>query len=151
MNWTSENRQTVTKTLLYLSWLTAIISMLGSLYFSEIRHFAPCVLCWWQRIFMYPMVFLIAVGIILKDAKLPYYLLPLSLIGAGFALYQNLLIWGVIAEKLAPCRLGVSCTTEYIQWFGFISIPFLSLLAFIFITTAMLISIYLTKSNDQRN
>ena len=151
VSWIQKYRQLIVSALIYLSWTIAIVSMLGSLYFSDILHYPPCVLCWWQRVFMYPIVFLIGVGIVLKDRSLPYYILPLALIGTGVALYQNLLIWGVITEKLSPCSLGVSCTTTYIQWFGFISIPFLSLLAFMFITAAMIATIVVTKTHDQRS
>ncbi len=151
MEWILKNKALVIKVLLYLSWATAIASMLGSLYFSEILHFPPCTLCWWQRIFMYPIVFIMAVGIILRDQRLPYYVLPLGVVGTGIALYQNLLTWGVITESLSPCSLGVSCTTKYIEWLGFISIPFLSLVAFVFITVAMGLSIYLNKPYDKRS
>lgn len=115
--------------------------MFGSLYFSEIRHFPPCILCWYQRIFIYPLVFLIPVGIIRKDNNLPYYVLSLSTIGTLIAIYHNLLYWNIIPENLAPCALGVSCTTKFVELFGFITIPFLSLLAFLAIDACMIILI----------
>lgn len=121
----------------YGAWVVALTSTFGSLYSSEIAHLVPCVLCWYQRIFMYPLVILIAVGILIKDKKLPLYVLPLSIIGTGFALYHYLLQRGIIPDELGPCVLGVSCTTRYIEWFGFITIPFLSLLSFVTISILM--------------
>src|SRR4029078_8798332 len=121
------------KTYAYLAFVIALSSVLGSLYFSEVLHFLPCVLCWYQRITMYPIVTILIVGILLKDKNLHCYVLPLSIIGALIGLYQNLLVWGVISEALAPCTNGVPCTTLYINWFGFITIPFLSLASFLLI------------------
>jgi disulfide bond formation protein DsbB len=125
----------------YIVWLVAIISTLGSLYFSQIMHLTPCILCWYQRILMYPLVLIIAVGILLKDKKLPYYVLPLSLLGASIGLYHNLLYYNIIPESLAPCTLGVSCTTRLIDWFGFLTIPLLSFTAFVLISIGMIISL----------
>ena len=125
----------------YLAWLVAIVSTLGSLYFSQILHLAPCILCWFQRIFMYPLVFIIPVGILIKDKKLPYYVLSLSSIGTIIAFYHILLYYGVIPEALAPCVNGVSCTTRLLDYFGFISIPLLSFMSFLAITIGMFISL----------
>lgn len=121
-----------------LAWVQSVIAMMGSLYFSEIMHFPPCVLCWYQRILMYPLVAIIATGIFLKDKKLPYYVLPLSLLGWGVAAYHNLLYYNIIPESMAPCVAGISCTTKFIEWFGFITIPLLSFIAFTVINVCML-------------
>ena len=129
------------KTYLFVSWFVALAAMLGSLYYSEIRGLAPCVLCWYQRILIYPLVAILAVGIIRQDRGVPFYVLPLSIIGIGVALFQWLLQLGVIPEQAAPCTLGVSCVTKYVEYFGFITIPFLSLVAFLAITTMMLLSL----------
>lgn len=123
----------------YVAFAQALLATLGSLYFSEIAGFPPCSLCWYQRICMYPIVALAAVGIIRKDTSLPYYVLPLSLIGLVIAFYHNLLYYNILPESAAPCAMGISCTTNYIEWFGFITIPFLSLVAFAIITASMVI------------
>lgn len=136
----------LSKYILYFALFLSLSGTFGSLYFSEIRHFAPCVLCWYQRILLYPISILIPVGILLKDKKLPFYILPLSLIGTGVALYHELLQTGVINEAITPCSFGVSCTAKYVNWFGFISIPFLSLIAFILISLCMIIYRYLSES-----
>ncbi len=126
------------QTILYIAWSIALVAMLGSLFFSNVLGFAPCILCWYQRILMYPLVAILAVGILKKDTAVWVYVLPLSVIGALVALYHFLLNINVIPEKLAPCTFGVSCTAKYFNFFGFINIPFLSLLAFISITILML-------------
>jgi disulfide bond formation protein DsbB len=129
----------IRKYILYIAWVQAFVATVGSWYFSEVRHFVPCILCWYQRIFMYPLVFIIAVGILKKDHKVSNYILPLSIAGAVVAFYQNLLYYNVLPESSAPCTLGVSCTTRYIEYFGFLTIPLLSLLAFVTITFCALV------------
>lgn len=124
---------------LVLAWSGSIIGMLGSLYFSEIAHYPPCVLCWYQRICMYPLVVILAVGIINRDRLVYRYALPLSLTGLGIALYHNLLYYNILPEAAAPCVTGVSCTTKFIEWFGFVTIPLLAGLGFLGITTLLLL------------
>lgn len=132
-------RKFIKNYVLYVAWATVLASMTGSLYFSEFLGFAPCTLCWYQRIAMYPLVLIIGVGIVKKDRNFLNYALPLSIIGGAIAFYQNLLYYGVIPANLAPCVSGVSCTTRYIQLFGFMDIPLLSFISFIVITAALLI------------
>ncbi len=123
----------------YVSWVQAVVAAAGSLYFSEILRLPPCLLCWYQRIFMYPLGLIIAVGILRRDKALPLYVLPLSVLGMVVALYHSLLQWGVVPESSVPCILGVSCTTKFVEWFGFVTIPFLSFLAFTVISSCMVI------------
>lgn len=122
----------------YLAWGQSILATLGSLYFSEIAGFPPCILCWYQRICMYPLVAVLTVGILRRDRGTPYFALPLALAGLGISAYHNLLYWKIIPEADAPCRLGVSCTTRFIEWLGFVTIPFLSFVAFTVIACCML-------------
>lgn len=119
---------------MYLAWLTALVSALGSLVLSEIMGLVPCVLCWYQRILLYPLVVILFVAIIRKDRGVYHYVWPFSALGMVFAFYHFLIQKGVITEALVPCKFGVSCTTKYFEYFGFINIPFLSLAAFAFIT-----------------
>ncbi len=97
-----------------IAWSASVFAMLGSLYFSEILHFPPCTLCWYQRIALYPLVFLIPVGIIRKDAALPYYVLSIVIPGALVSAYHNLLYYNILPEAAAPCISGVSCTTRFV-------------------------------------
>ena len=117
-------------TILFLCWLLVTISTLGSLFFSYVVGFAPCVLCWYQRIFLFPLVILLAMGLFPFDKSVVKYALPLAIAGWLTALYHNLLYSGIIPESIQPCSQGVSCTEKYIDLFGFITIPMLSLLSF---------------------
>lgn len=126
--------------LLYPAWIIAIVAMAGSLYFSEVRLFVPCVLCWYQRILMYPLTLILGVATYRQDGRAFAYSLPLAVLGMLVALYH------VLHQKIpgfgsaAVCRSGVACDTQYINWLGFISIPVLSLTAFTAITVLLLIS-----------
>lgn len=122
-----------------MAWLIATIAMLGSLFFSEVMEFAPCVLCWYQRIFIYPLVITLGIGLFPLDKQSIKYSLPLAVIGWLFALYHTLLYSGIIPESMQPCRQGVSCTEVYIELFGFLSIPMLSLIAFSMIIALLVI------------
>ena len=133
--------------ILYITLAQAIIATLGSLYFSEVMNLPPCVLCWYQRIAMYPLVAILAIGIIRKNRDIALYVLPLSLVGLAISIYHNLLYWKIIPESIAPCMAGVSCTTKFFEWFGFITIPFLALTAFVVINACMIIFIKNNKQN----
>jgi len=119
---------------LYLAWLVALTATLGSLYFSEVRHFVPCTLCWYQRILMYPLAIVLGIASYRQDGAVRGYVLPLSVLGMGFATYhvleQNIAGFGAPAL----CRAGIPCNLHYIHWLGFITIPVLSLTAFTLIT-----------------
>lgn len=126
--------------LLYAAWLQAAIATAGSLFFSEAMQLPPCVLCWYQRIAMYPLVILIAIGIVRKDPTVRLYALPLSVLGLAISIYHNLLYYDVIPESITPCTSGVSCTSRQIEWLGFITIPLMSLTAFLIVTACLLIN-----------
>lgn len=125
--------------LLYAAWFTSMAAMIGSLYFSEVLKLPPCVLCWYQRILIYPLVVIIPVGILALDKNIYKYILSLTIPGMFVAFYHYLLYIKVLPDSIAPCSNGVSCTTRLIEWFGFVNIPLLSLLSFLFITLLMLI------------
>jgi len=127
-------------TLVFLAWLTATLATLSALFMSEVMGFAPCVLCWYQRIFMFPLVFILALGLFPFDPKVARYALPLAVIGLAVAAFHLLLVAGYIPESLTPCRQGIPCSTVQIEWFGFVTIPLLSFLAFLVINALLLAS-----------
>lgn len=133
----------------YLAWLIALVATVGSLFFSEVMELPPCVLCWYQRIAMYPLVLVIGAGIVMRDAKLKSYALPLTLVGLAISVYHNLLYYGILPESIAPCKQGISCTTAQIEWLGFITIPLLALSAFVLITFFLLF--YKSEKEKLRN
>ncbi len=129
----------IKKNVLYIAWTQALVATLGSLYFSEVLHQIPCVLCWYQRITIYPLVFILAVGIMRKTVDIEYFVLPLALTGFGISLYHNLLQYGVLSEALAPCVANIPCVTNYYIGSSFVTIPLLTLFAYIVIIGCMVI------------
>ena len=122
-----------------LAWLIATVATAGSLYFSEVAHFTPCELCWYQRIAMYPLaIILLGVAISRRRDLLPI-LLPLPLIGFAIAVWHHY-------EEQHParfansCQIGVPCTTKWINEFGFVTIPVLSGTAFAAIIVLLLLA-----------
>ena len=116
--------------IIYVCWFLATFSTLGSLFFSEVMYFPPCVLCWYQRIAMYPLVLIFLVGAFYGPRATLAFSFPLVLIGWAMAVYHNLLHYGIVPETASPCLEGVSCATVYINWMGFITIPMLSFVSF---------------------
>lgn len=142
---TQSNPKNANWNILFLCWLVTGISVTGSLFFSYVMEFAPCVLCWYQRIFLFPLVIILAAGLFPFDKNVVKYALPLAIIGWFTAAYHNLLYAGIIPESLQPCTQGVSCTEEYIELFGFLSIPMLSLLSFTTIIIFLIILMRITS------
>ena len=125
--------------LLFGAWLISTLAALASLFFSEVMEFAPCSLCWYQRIFMYPLVFVLGVGLFPVDRGAVRFGLPLAIGGWLVAAYHLLLYEDVVPESASPCLQGVSCMEEYIEVLGFLSIPALSLLAFTAVVGLLLV------------
>jgi disulfide bond formation protein DsbB len=126
--------------LVFAAWLVAALSTAGALFLSEVMGVAPCVLCWYQRIFMFPLVLVLAAGLFPLDRRVVRYALPLAIGGWLVGAYHVLLTWGVIPEAAAPCTQGIPCGKQQVEWFGFLTIPLLSLVAFSLIA-ALLLSI----------
>ena len=127
-------------TYVFLAFLVSLIATLGSLFFSEIMNFIPCSLCWYQRIFMYPLVFIFLINLLFPDDKIFKYSFPLVFIGWIIAIYHNLLMFKIIPENLSPCVQGIPCSVDYLNWFGFITIPLLSFFAYTIILILLIIS-----------
>lgn len=132
------NKTDKNQLLMYAAWLVSIIATLGSLYFSEVKGFIPCELCWYQRIFMYPLALILGVATFKNDAALKQIVLPMSITGGIISVfhYMEQKIPGFGGIK--PCASGVPCNSEYINWLGFITIPFLAMTAFTLITIVTL-------------
>ncbi len=129
----------IIKNALYLALIQAIVAVLGSLYFSNILLLPPCVLCWYQRIAMFPLFITLIVGILIRDRNTHLFVLPPAILGWCIALYHCLLYYKIIPDTLAPCSTGVSCTTKYVEYFGFVTIPLLSCIAFSVIISLMIV------------
>ncbi|WP_088067898.1 disulfide oxidoreductase [Gottfriedia luciferensis] len=133
------------QSILFFTWIVSIIATLSSLSFSVINHWTPCSLCWYQRIFMYPIVFIVGIAFYKNKMKDVIYVLPLSLIGMCISIY-HILIQKVPALKETATQCGpVPCTGDYLNWFGFITIPMLAFVAFLLINICCIT--ILRKSN----
>lgn len=116
--------------LLFVAWVVATTATLGSLFFSDVMGIPVCLLCWYQRIAMYPMVLVLAVGLLPYDPKVIRYAAALTAVGWLIALFQLLLVAGIIPESAQPCVQGIPCSETHIALFGFLNIPVLSVLTF---------------------
>jgi disulfide bond formation protein DsbB len=126
-------------TLLFLAWVISAISTLGSLFFSNVMMLPPCTLCWFQRIFMYPLVVIFLVALVSFDKAVVKFTLPLAGLGWLIAIYHNLLYYKILPESASPCMQGISCTTIQLNWLGFITIPLLSLIGFTLILSTLVL------------
>lgn len=122
-----------------IAFLITLIATAGSLYFSEIAGYPPCKLCWIQRLAIFPGVIILAVGLLRKDSLLHTYVLPLLIPALLVSIYHNLLYYKVFPESAATCEAGISCTTKYIEWLGFVTIPLLSLFTLITLVVLMVL------------
>lgn len=119
---------------LSLAWAVALTATVGSLYFSEVVGFIPCNLCWYQRILMYPLVLLLGIAAVRKDWNQTLYVLPMCVVGLSISVYHYLLEKTTWFDTTHGNVCGiVPCDTLYINWFGFVTIPFLAGTAFIMI------------------
>ncbi|WP_318505409.1 disulfide oxidoreductase [Bacillus sp. T3] len=135
----NNNQTKQRETLLFTAWAASVIAMLGSLYFSEVQKFEPCELCWYQRILMYPMVIILGIAVVKKDERISFYTMILSAIGALISLYHySIQKIPFMADNAVSCG-RIPCTGQYINWFGFVTIPFLALVAFVTIFVCSLL------------
>ncbi len=133
--------------LLFFGILSAVI---GSLVYSDLVGFPPCDLCWWQRIFMYPQLVIVALALYRKDKTVIGYLIPLSAMGAFVALFQSFLQWGFSFGLSGGCAaVGGECAKVYFTQYSYITIPFMSFTVFIYIIALKFI--YYHKDRKIRN
>jgi len=132
---------------LWIGFVIAAFAMAGSLYFSEVAHYIPCPLCWYQRIAMYPLVLLFGIAAIRRDRGAAIYGLAQSLIGAAIALYHYQLEW--FPEQAALCKQGSLCHVIWFRALGFATIPYLAFVAFCAIATVCAIGVWNNRRGDE--
>jgi disulfide bond formation protein DsbB len=123
---------------LYFAWLLASFGMLGSLYFSQVRHLEPCNLCWFQRIALFPLPFILGLATYKNYLQIAPYVLPQLLFGLLFALYQIAIQEIPGWNPIDMCGKGPSCSEKIPIGLGFVSIPILS--ALLFFSLSLLLS-----------
>lgn len=120
---------------LWLAWLISTVTMLGSLYYSDVAHYVPCELCWYQRICIYPFSVVLLVAAVRRDRGIWRYALPVAVIGMVIAAYHTQL--QAFPDQQSFCSLVNPCTIRYMWEFGFVSLPFLALAALTFVALMM--------------
>ena len=129
---------------LMAAWGVALAATLGALFIGEVMGMTPCLLCWYQRIFMFPLALILGMSAFADDRRGAVYALPLALGGTAMAGYHGALIAGWVPKWWVPCGAGPSCSEQSLEILGGVQIPWLSLLAFAAI--ALLLLIYLRKT-----
>ncbi|MFB9274349.1 disulfide oxidoreductase [Cohnella cellulosilytica] len=124
---------------LFNAWAVAVTATAGSLYLSEYLHFTPCSLCWYQRIFMYPLAVLLGIASWRGQKQIVPYALPLVVLGAGFSVY-HIAVQELPHRGDAPFCGPVSCATDVLNAFGFLTVPMLALTAFAMIFACLLLA-----------
>lgn len=120
----------------------SLIATLGSLYFSEVRGYVPCTLCWYQRILMYPIVLISGVALFQKNARIALTTAVFAIVGGSISLYHYGIQKLSFLGENAPTCGAVPCTGQYINYLGFITIPLLALVAFLII---LITSLFMLK------
>jgi disulfide bond formation protein DsbB len=123
---------------LWLAFVFALTATLGSLYLSEVAHYVPCTLCWYQRIAMYPLALMLGIAAVRGDATIARYVVPLATIGAVIATYH------VALQRLpglpsGACSLTSPCTAIWVERFGFVTIPVMALIGFVSIIATLVV------------
>ena len=119
---------------LFFAWIITLVATLASLYAGEVLKWEPCSLCWYQRICLFPMAIILGMATYRRDFSVSIYLIPQTIIGLLFAIYQYIypyILPFVSAPKL--CTLDVDCSYNYFEFFGFITLPLLSVICFVLI------------------
>ena len=132
-------------TLLLMAWLVATTATLGALFIGDVMGMTPCVLCWYQRIFMFPIAIILGIACFTDDRRGAIYALALALGGLAMAGYHTLLVAGLIPKAWVPCSAGVSCADQKLEILNGVQIPWLSLAAFL--ALVILLVVYLRKSS----
>jgi disulfide bond formation protein DsbB len=131
---------------IWIAWIIALTATLGSLYFSEIAHFIPCRLCWFQRIAMYPMAVLLLIGALRRDVRgVALYAMAFPIAGALVSAYHIYIENHPQAES-AGCTVGAPCSTKWIDKFGYITIPTLTITAFAAIIVLLIYALRRTRT-----
>jgi disulfide bond formation protein DsbB len=128
---------------LFFAFIVALIATCGSLFYSEFAFLTPCKLCWFQRIFLYPQVILLGLATLRRDKNIIPYSISMAVIGAGIALYNYLLQWGLFAPGSCSVNAAEDCSQRIFFNFGYISISTMALTAF------LLIIVFLTIKKRQ--
>jgi disulfide bond formation protein DsbB len=122
-----------------LALFVAAISTAGSLYYSQVAHFVPCELCWYQRICMYPLAAILLVGVVRKDAAVRWYAAPFVVVGAPLSLYHWLVERVPAFAHTSSCSVTAPCTSPYFEELGWVTLAFMAMSAFLLIGALLVV------------
>ena len=134
---TGRGRDDLRAVALPLAFVVALVGTAGSLYFSEVAHFVPCQLCWFQRICLYPLTIVLGIAAWRRDTNIRPYVIAPAAIGLVIAAYHSWIQAFPPAGGSSFCTAAAPCTERYVWQFGFVSLPFMALCAFAAVITAM--------------
>jgi disulfide bond formation protein DsbB len=133
-------RDDIGRMALPLAWLVAVVTTLGSLYYSKVQEFVPCELCWYQRICIYPFAVILGIAAWRRDASIRVYAIPVFAIGIVISTYHTWIQAFPPADGTSFCTAAAPCTTRYVWEFGFVSLPFMALSALVVMTVLLLVA-----------
>lgn len=134
--------------LIFFAWIIATSGTLTSLFFSEVMQVPICVLCWYQRIALYPLVVMLPLALFPYDTKIIRYISPLVILGWFTALFHVLVVAGIVPKSAQPCVQGIPCSETYVDLLGFLNIPIMSLITFTIIGVLLFLSKKYSTGND---
>lgn len=132
---------------LYVQLTISAAAIFGSLFFSEVMKFPPCDLCWYQRILLYPVALIVLTGIYLQSKDTNRFVAPFAWLGLGIAIYHNLVYYKVI-QVFVPCTESAPCTAQQLNYLRFITIPLLSVSAFLLLSIINFFAIFFDKKES---
>jgi disulfide bond formation protein DsbB len=134
--WRRSLADTVGDQTVALALAVAAVAMLGSLYYSEVAHFVPCRLCWYQRILMYPLVPVLGLAAWRRDDAIRPYGMLLAGIGAVVSSY-HVLVERFPTLESSVCEPANPCTLIWVRELGYLTIPTMALSGFALIFTLL--------------
>ncbi len=134
---------------LYMALIASWVAMCGSLFMSEALGWIPCQWCWYQRIFMYPIAIILPLGLLKRDRNVAVYSLALSAIGILASTFHILLQKVPAIARFETCTVGVPCSADYLNWFGFVTIPMLAWVAFAAILIGSVLALRANRRSEE--
>lgn len=135
-----ELRAQVGRVALPLAWVVALVTTLGSLYYSKVQGYVPCELCWYQRICLYPWSVILGIAAWRRDAAIKLYAIPVLGIGVVISIYHSWIQWFPPSSGTSFCTVDAPCTTKFVNEFDFVTLPFMALSAAVFMIALLLAS-----------
>lgn len=133
-------REQLGRVALPLAWIIALVTTLGSLYYSKVQGYVPCELCWYQRICLYPWSVILGIAAWRRDAAIKIYAVPVLCISIAISLYHSWIQWFPPSSGTSFCTVDAPCTTKFVNEFDFVTLPFMALSAAVFMIALLLVS-----------